>query len=144
VSYALILYFLLLGGLRFANVDFKFALAVTPIDEGELAAALAAIPFVQLKYFLPVVVLLLCGPTLRRETLPLALLKVLVLGAALLGMELAASPSLILFVQLQTQELALTLLIYAVLVVYLAGSLLSQRFKAGSRGPAVVEGAGAS
>ncbi|HVJ17175.1 MAG TPA: hypothetical protein VM686_17165 [Polyangiaceae bacterium] len=141
LSYALVLYFLLLGGLRFANVDFKFALAMTPIDEGELAAALAAIPFVQLKYFLPVVVLLLCGPPLRRETLALALLKVLVLGAALVGMELAAAPSLILFVQLQTQELALTVLIYAVLVLYLAGSLLRERFRAGSRSQAVVEGA---
>ncbi len=143
LSYALVLYFLLLGGLRFANVDFKFALAITPIDEGELAAALAAIPFVALKYFVPIVALLLCGPKLCPEALAPALLKVLALGAALVGMELASSPSLVLFVQLQTQELALTVLVYAVLLVYLCASLLRERFRAGSRGPAVVEGAGA-
>lgn len=142
-SYPLVLYFLLLGSLRFANVDFKFALAFTPIDEGELAAALAAVPFVLLKYFVPIVVLLWCGPRLRPRALGFVLLKVLALGAVLLGMELAASPSLLLFVQLQSQELALTVLIYAALWLYLAGALLRQRLGAGSRSPAVVEGAGA-
>jgi hypothetical protein len=142
-SYAFILYFLLLGSLRFANVDFSFALAFTPIDEGELAAALGAIPFVQLKYFLPIVILLSCGPKLRPEALAVVLLKVLALGAVLVGMEIAASPSLLLFVQLQTQELALTVLLYAVLVACVAASLLRERLRAGSRGPAVVEGAGA-
>ncbi len=141
-SYVLALYFVMLGSLRFANVDFRFALAVTPIDKGEAAAALAALPFVLLKYFLPLALLLLSGPRLQPLALCFILLKVLAAGAALLGMQLALGDRLGLFKQLQAQELALLALCYVVLALgYVAASLWQKSAPAPDVSPAA-SGAG--
>jgi hypothetical protein len=119
-SYAFMLYFVLLGSLRFANVDFKFTLALSPIERGEALAALTAIPLLLAKYLLPVGLLLAQGPALDPRALSLLLCKAGAMVAALVGMEIAGDRSLLLFLQLQSQELALYALLYVTLLLVFA------------------------
>lgn len=116
-SFALGMLFVLLGGYRFASVDFRFALALTPVQAGEAQAAAIALPLCLIKYLMPVGLLLWVGPRVDARAAALVLLKMLVLGAGLLGMQLSAAPSLALFRQLQSQELAITVLVYAVVAL---------------------------
>jgi hypothetical protein len=111
-SFALVLFFVLLGGYRFANVDFRFALALTPMEAGEGHAAAIALPLCIIKYLGPLGLLFWIGPAVDGRAAALVLLKLLVLGAGLLGMELSGAPSLALFRQLQSQELALCVMVY--------------------------------
>jgi hypothetical protein len=116
-AYAFMLFFVLLGALRFANVDYRFALELTPIEQGEGKAALVALPIVTAKYVLPICLLLLSGPALRVESLALVLAKAGCLAAGLLGFELANRPEARLFLELQTQETALVAVLYMTLLV---------------------------
>lgn len=116
-SFTLSLLFVLLGGYRFANVDFRFALAFTPAEAGEARALAIALPLCIIKYLGPLGLLLWAGPRVEGRAAAFVLLKLLVLGAGLLGMQLLGSPSLALFRQLQSQELAMTVLVYAVVAL---------------------------
>jgi hypothetical protein len=115
--YAFMMFFVLLGALRFANVDYRFALSLTPIELGEGRAALVALPIVTAKYVLPICLLLLAGPRLRVETLLWVLVKAGCLAAGLVGLELAARTEARLFLELQTQETALVAVLYMPLFV---------------------------
>lgn len=114
VSFVLSLLFVLLGGYRFANVDFRFALALSPVEAGEARALALAVPLCVVKYLVPLGLLLWQGPRVDARSAPLLLLKLLTLGAGLLGMQLSGAPSLALFRQLQSQELAIMVLVYAI------------------------------
>ena len=116
-SFALSLLFVLLGGYRFASVDFRFALALTPVQAGEAQALAIALPLCLVKYLMPIGLLLWVGPRVDGRAAALVLLKLLVLGAGLLGMQISAAPSLALFRQLQSQELAITVLVYAIVAI---------------------------
>jgi len=116
-SFALSLLFVLLGGYRFASVDFRFALALTPVAAGEAQALAIAVPLCIVKYLVPLGLLLWTGPRMDSRAAAFVLLKVLVLGAGLLGMQLSGSPSLALFRQLQSQELGITCLVYVVVTL---------------------------
>ena len=112
VSYAFLLFFVLLGSLRFANVDFRFALALTAVERGEAAAALIAIPLTFLKYLVPVGLLLAQGPRLDARALVLLACKAAAMAIFLLGMQLSGAGSLRLFLALQAQEIALCAVLY--------------------------------
>jgi hypothetical protein len=123
VSYAFLLYFVLLGSLRFSNIDFRFALALTPIERGEAFAALLAIPLTFLKYLVPVGLLVALGPGLEARALLLLLCKAAAMGIFLLGMQLEGSGKLRLFSALQVQEIALCAVLYLALFLLHALSL---------------------
>jgi hypothetical protein len=131
-SFAFMLYFVLLGSLRFANVDFKFALSFTPIERGEAAAALTAVPLVSVKYFAPILLLFALGPRLDPRALVLLLSKAAAMGLVLIGMELVGGRGLLLFVQLQAQEIALYALLYMTALAAFASGI-------GRRGPEPAE-----
>ena len=115
-TYAFMAFFVLLGALRFANVDYRFALELTPIELGEARAALIALPIVTAKYVVPIALIMLAGPPLRLEALLLVLAKAACLAAGLIGFEFAARGEARLFLELQTQETALVAVLYMVLL----------------------------
>jgi hypothetical protein len=115
-TYAFMAFFVLLGALRFANVDYRFALELTPIEQGEGKAALVALPIVTAKYVVPICLMLLAGPALRLESLALVLAKAGCLAAGLIGFELANRSEARLFLELQTQETALVAVLYMTLL----------------------------
>jgi hypothetical protein len=119
-GYAFMTFFVLLGALRFANVDFRFALELTPIELGEARAAAVALPLVTAKYVVPIALLLLAGPALRLEALLLVLAKAGCLAAGLVGFELVNHASARLFLELQTQETALVAVLYMVMLAVFA------------------------
>jgi hypothetical protein len=126
-SYGFMAFFVLLGALRFANVDYRFALALTPVELGEGRAALVALPIVTAKYVLPICLLLLSGPALRLESLWLILVKAGCLAAGLIGFELSEREAARLFLELQTQETALVAVLYMTLLGLFGLSRLSPR-----------------
>jgi hypothetical protein len=115
-AYGFMAFFVLLGALRFANVDFRFALSLTPIEAGEARAAALAVPIVTAKYLVPIALLFLAGPSLRLEALLLVLVKVGCLASGLLGFELARRSEAQLFLELQTQEAALVAVLYMLML----------------------------
>jgi hypothetical protein len=115
-AYGFMAFFVLLGALRFANVDFRFALSLTPIEAGEARAAAVAVPIVTAKYLVPIALLFLSGPALRVEALLLVLVKVGCLSSGLLGFELARRSEAQLFLELQTQEAALVAVLYMLML----------------------------
>ncbi|MBW2524524.1 MAG: alkaline phosphatase family protein [Deltaproteobacteria bacterium] len=145
-TFALVMLFVLLGGLRFAGVDFHFALAWSPVEAGEARALALAVPLCIIKYVGPIGLLLWLGPPVARLAPTLVLLRLVVAGAGLLGMQLTGSPSLALFRQLQAQELALTVAVFAtVAVAHLARrpAPVAEEGIRSARSPRVFVGAGA-
>jgi hypothetical protein len=116
-SFSLRLLFVLLGGYRFAGVDFRFALELSSVEAGEARATLIAVPLCIVKYLVPIALLLWSGPRVDGRAAALVLLRVLVVGAGLLGMQLSGASSLVLFQQLQSQELVITVLVYAMVAL---------------------------
>lgn len=107
-GFAFMAYFVALGGLRFANVDFAMALQLLPVEWGEGVGAALALPMCVVKYCGPPVLLLLA--TRRPPELAVAAFTLLALAgrlAALVGIELVAARGSRLFAQLQTQEIAI-------------------------------------
>ena len=118
-TYTFFIFYLLLGSLRFANVDFRFALRFASIEGGEGAAALHVLPLVVAKYLAPPVLLIGLGPRLDGRGLLLLLIKGTLMVVCLFGMSLAAARSTALFELLESQEIALYALLYlSVLVAY--------------------------
>ncbi len=107
-GFAFMAYFVALGGLRFANVDFAIALQLLPVEWGEGLGAAFALPICVVKYCTPPVLLLLS--TRRPPEAAVAVFTLLALAgrvAALVGIELVAARGSLLFAHLQTQEIAI-------------------------------------
>lgn len=138
VSYAFMMFFVLLRGIRFANISFEFTLSLMPVGRGEAVAALVGMPLVLLKYCGPVVLLLASGDRPGAPALHLLLYKLAAGTAFLAGMELAAVPSAGLFSRLLTQEITLLVYLYAAAVLaaaFAVGRLPAARPSAQSMTP---------